>query len=117
MAVAIETTEILKDYFDGVLARADHHAKEVEEVALPLMGAVIWRSCGEIQVREVKEGYGNVLWFTTNSNGSGYNRYALSYNHSTRKIEMRDRSQKGDVLYEFDNSVSSGRILEIFRYL
>lgn len=112
MAVAIETTEILKEYFDGVLARADHHAKEVEQVALALMGAVIWRSSDEIQVREVKDGYGNMLWFRTNGN-----RYALSYNHGTRKIEMRDRTQRGDVLYEFDNSTPNERILTIFRAL
>lgn len=36
MAVTIETTAILKDYFDGVLERAADHAKEVEEVALSL---------------------------------------------------------------------------------
>jgi hypothetical protein len=112
MSVSIESTELLKTYFEGVLHRADHHAKEVEEVALSLLGAVIWKSNDEIQVREVKEGYGNVLWFRTENN-----RYALCYNHSTKKIELRDRSQQGDTLHEFDNSTPNTRVLEIFRGL
>jgi hypothetical protein len=112
MAVTIESTELLKTYFDGVLHRADHHAKEVEHVSLSLLGAVIWKSVDEIQVREVKEGFGNVLWFRT-----GGNRYALCYNHATKKIELRDRTQQGETLEEFDNSTPSARVFEVFKNL
>ena len=109
MAVTIETTEVLKQYFNDVLIRAEHHAKEVKEVALCLLGAVVWKATGDIDVMETKIGYGNVLWFTTESG-----RYAMSYNHKDKKIDLREHSVKGETLYQFDNNTPAGFITAIF---
>ncbi len=109
MAVTIDSTEILKQYFNDVLVRAEHHAKEVKSVALTLLGAVVWKSQGEIKVMETKIGYGNVLWFETPSG-----RYAMSYNHKDRKIDMRQHSIKGETLYQFDNNTPQEFITALF---
>lgn len=109
MAVTIESTEILKEYFNDVLARAEHHAKEVKAVSLTLLGAVVWKATGDISVMETKNGFGNVLWFNTNSG-----RYAMSYNHKDRKIDMREHSVKGETLYQFDNNTPQEFITALF---
>lgn len=113
MAIKVDSTEILKEYFNRVLERADHHAGEVKEVALTLMGAVIWKSEDDIQVRSVgKDATGNVLWFnTTNS------RYSFLYNHATQKIELHKDSMKGELIHEFNNESSSKEIFDIFSNL
>ena len=54
MAVKMQSADLLKEYFNGVLSRADHHAQGVQEISLALMGAVIWRSEGDIEVKSVK---------------------------------------------------------------
>ena len=117
MAVKMTTADLLKDYFSGVLSRADHHAKSVREICLTLMGAVIWKSEGDIEVKEVNknnvEGVGNILWFHTVS-GS---RYALYYNHGTHDIELRDRTYKGETLAIFNNSTPPSEVYTIFSTL
>ena len=90
MAVKMTSSDLMKEYFNGVLSRADHHAKGVQEISLALMGAVIWKSEGDIEVKSVKDGgMGNILWFNT-----GSERYAMYYNHETISIEMRARTMK-----------------------
>jgi hypothetical protein len=113
MPVKVETSELLKDYFNGVLERADHHAKGVQEIALALMGAVIWKSEGDIEVKAVKDGgMGNILWFHTPSN-----KYAMYYNHSTVSIELRNRTMNGETLHVFNNSTPISEIFELFKSL
>ncbi len=36
MPLPVSDVDVLKGYIDGVMARADHHANEVEEIALGL---------------------------------------------------------------------------------
>jgi hypothetical protein len=110
MSVTIESMDILKEYFSNVLKRADHHAKEVQEVALTLLGAVIWKSIGEVSVMETKDGFGNVLWFRTESG----DRYAMSYNHAEKKIDLRQHSVKGETLYQFDNLTPAAQVFGVF---
>ena len=43
MAQKIEQIKILKQYIKRVLDKADHHAENVNEVILTLIGAVIWK--------------------------------------------------------------------------
>ena len=108
----MQSAELLKSYFNGVLGRADHHAKNVEQIALTLMGAVIWKSTGDIEVREVKDSTGNILWFECSEK-----RYAFCYNHSTGKIDLRERTLKGNTIHEFDNSSSAAEVFAIFKDL
>lgn len=113
--IQMQSTELLKNYFNGVQTRADHHAKSVEQVALTLMGAVLWKATDVIEVREsrsktdVNDRAANILWFRSNGK-----RYAMMYNHKTGKIEMRNRTMRGETLYEFDNSTPTERVFEIF---
>jgi len=110
MAIKMTSAELLKEYFNGVLGRADHHAKEVERVALSIMGAVIWKSDRDIEVKETPEGgTGNILWFWCNGN-----RYALYYKHETKQIELRAKNYKGKTLHKFDNGTTQDEIFDIF---
>lgn len=112
MAISIDSLHTLQRYLLGVLDRADHHAGNVEGVTLALLGAIVWKSDQEIEVREYNGSPANMIWFWVNGN-----RYAMSYNHSTEQIELKDRTHKGDVLHEFDNSTSYKEIIEIFNEL
>jgi Integron cassette protein VCH_CASS1 chain len=113
MSIKIDSIGILKKYFDGVLGRADHHAQEVEEVALTLMGAVIWKSKEDtIEVRSVGEKTGNMLWFETD-NG----RYAFRYEHSNQTIELRNGNSNGPIIRTFNNQVNAGEVYTTFATL
>jgi hypothetical protein len=114
MAIQITTTDLIKEYFNGVLDRSKCHANDVKEVCLPIMGAVIWRSEGDIEVKETKDGgMGNILWFRT-SDGS---RYSLYYNHKNLKIELRAKNFKGEILHSFNNSNTQAEVFNIFNDL
>lgn len=112
MAISINSIETLQTYLNGVLGRANHHAGNVEGVSLALLGAVIWRSTGEISVREYNGNPANMIWFFV-----GQNKYALTYNHSEETIELKDRTHTGKVLASFDNSSSYNDIIDVFTSL
>lgn len=112
MAISIDSIEGLQTYLNGVLGRANHHAENVEGVSLTLLGAVIWRSTGEISVREYNGVPANMIWFHINDN-----KYVLTYNHSDEAIELKDRTHTGNVLASFDNTTANSEIIEVFRKL
>ena len=112
MAISIDSIETLQRYLNGVLERADHHAGNVDGVSLAILGAIVWKSDGEIQVREYNGSPANMIWFWVNRN-----KYAMSYNHSTEQIELKERTHKGGVLHSIDNSTSYQEIIEIFNEL
>ncbi len=112
MAISIDSIETLQRYLNGVLERADHHAGNVDGVALAILGAIVWKSDGEIQVREYNGSPANMIWFWVNGN-----RYAMSYNHLTEQIELKERTHKGGVLHAIDNSTSYQEIIDIFSSL
>ena len=106
----MDSIGILREYFNGVLGRADHHAQEVEEVALTLMGAVIWKAKeNSIEVRSVGEKTGNMLWFETNRS-----RYSFKYDHSDKKIELREKTSNGPIVSIFDNTITANTVYSIF---
>jgi hypothetical protein len=113
MPKAVSDVDSLRDYLGGVVARADHHAGPVNEVALAIAGAVIWRKDDtpiEVMARdgEMK----NVLWFK--SNGA---RYVLSYNHDAASIELRQGSTQGAVLASFTNNTPNSEVRRVFGML
>ena len=112
MAISINSLETLQRYLLGVLDRADHHAGNVEGVTLALLGAIVWKSDQEIEVREYNGSPANMIWFWVNGN-----RYAMSYNHSTEQIELKEGTHKGGVLHTFDNPSTYQSIIEIFNNL
>jgi hypothetical protein len=109
MALTITTLTLLNEYINGVMNRADHHGQNVNEIVLTLAGAVIWRATQDVEVRTYNEETANILWLTINGH-----RYALAYNHQTCNIEIRDRSQNGNVLATFNNSTIATDVKAIF---
>lgn len=110
MSIAANQTEILQKYASGVMGRAEHHADNVKAICLAILGAVIWRSdLHSIEIKQYDGNLANVLWFEVDSK-----RYAIAYNHDTDKIEIRDRTQSGPPLTEFDNSSSALEIQKFF---
>lgn len=113
MALTVEDVDSLQQYIIGVMNRADHHAGNVNEIALALVGAIVWKKDDTpIRVMARDGETKNVLWVSINSV-----RYAFSYNHQTNQIEMRGGSVQGDVLHHFDNSTPLTDIKEIFEAL
>jgi hypothetical protein len=113
MALTVTDISTLQDYIRGVMGRADHHAGGVNEIALALAGAIIWRKDDEPIKVMVQDGdTKNVLWVRI-----GGNRYAFSYNHSAGTIELREGSTRGAVLHSFSNSTPLSAVKQIFSNL
>ncbi len=109
----ISDVERLREYITGVMERADHHADHVSEVALALVGAIVWRKdVTDIKVFERQGKMANVLWVRI-----GGTRYAFSYNHQAGTIEMRSGSTQGTVLHSFNNQTNNREIKEAFASL
>lgn len=53
-----------------------------------------------------------MLWVTVGGKG-----YALAYNHSAERIEIRDGKQNGPVLHSFDDSTPVADVEAVFRAL
>jgi len=97
--ITANDVDVLHQYAEGVMSRADHHAGQVKGIALALLGGIIWRGePGSIEIKQYAGGLANVLWVNI-----GGKRYAFAYNHGTAKIEIRDRTQSGTMLHSFDN--------------
>jgi hypothetical protein len=114
MPVTLDDVDMLKQYIDGVMGRADHHAQDVAAVALTLAGAIVWRkdAAADIQVMSKDGDLKNVLWVKISGQ-----RYAFSCNHNARTIEMRKGSTHGAVLYSFSNATPLPAIEAAFRAL
>jgi hypothetical protein len=114
MALTVTEIEELREYLGGVMNRADHHADSVNEIALALAGAILWRKNDDEPIKVmVREGHTtNVLWFKV-----GNKRYAFSYNHDAGQIELRENSLKGETLYTFTNNTPLSEVREIFESL
>jgi hypothetical protein len=111
MPLSVRDVEILKGYIDGVMGRADHHANEVEEIALALIGAILWKKDDGKDIRVMEQGGDtkNVLWVTINGQ-----QYAFSYNHVAKTIEMREGNTRGTVLHSFSNATQLATLHGIF---
>jgi hypothetical protein len=68
MPQTIASVDVLQQYIQGVMARAKHHANNVDEVALAIAGAVVWRKEREIEVMTREGDVRNVLWVRINGN-------------------------------------------------
>lgn len=112
MPISINSIEILQTYLLGVLNRANHHAGAVEGVALALLGAIIWKSTKEIEVRKYNGKPANMIWFWVEEN-----RYAMSYNHETEKIDLKEKTQNGHLIASFDNNTTYHEVIGVFKEL
>src|SRR5438132_1493393 len=96
MAAIVTDLEVLTEYVRGVMRRADHHAKNINEIVPALPGFILWRKDDDepVKVMEGREGLANVLWVRINGQ-----RYTFSYNHKMKAIELRRGSTQGLVVY------------------
>jgi len=109
MALTIKSVDILKEYINGVVNRADHHALGVNEIVFTLAGAVLWKATEDIEVRTYNEKTANMLWFKVNEKT-----YCMTYNHSNDEVELKERNNNGSVIATFDNSSSAQYVKQIF---
>lgn len=114
MPLTVTEIEELREYLRGVMDRADHHAEAVNEVALALAGAIIWRKDDDEPIKVMAQNgeTKNVLWVRI-----GGQRFAFSYNHSAGAIEMRRDSTQGPVLNSFSNRTHLAHVKQIFEGL
>lgn len=113
MAITVQTLNILHQYIVGVMERAEHHAPNVDEISLALIGAVVWKiTDADVQVKEYSGSPANILWMDINNK-----RYVLAYNHEDEAVELRNSIIKGDVIASFDNSTPIAEIKRIFNSL
>ena len=114
MALTVTEIEELRAYLNGVMNRADHHADDVNEIALALAGAILWRKDDAEPIKVmVREGETtNVIWVRI-----GAKRYALSYNHAARCIELREGGLQGPTLHTFTNATPLSQVRAIFQAL
>ena len=112
MAISIDQIQLLKEYFDGVMSRADHHADNVNEIVLALIGGVIWRAEGNFEVKQYAGAPANILWMYV-----GDNRYCFKFNHETYMIECLEGGHSGDLIKEFDNATPLSEVKKFFASL
>jgi hypothetical protein len=92
MPIQLNDIETLQDYTVGLMARAEHHAKQVRAIILAMLGGIIWRvDPGSIEIRYHDGNLANALCWNSRSGG----KYACTYDHSAGAIEIRDRSGRG----------------------
>ncbi len=78
-----------------------------------IAGGVIWRKDDEpIKVMEREGEMKNVLWFKV-----GGRQYALSYNHESGSIELRQGTTHGGVIAAFTNAMPNSSVRQIFASL
>ena len=113
MPQQITDVEILKEYINGVIERAKHHAGDVNEIVLALAGAIVWKKDIEpIEVFTRKGEMKNVLWVKINRK-----KYAFSYNHESGMVELREGTTQGALLHSFSNSTQITNVRTIFESL
>lgn len=113
MPLTITDVATLQDYLIGVMGRADHHAGKVNEIALALAGAIVWRKDNNpIKVMVMEGETKNVLWVTISNI-----QYAFSYDHQNDEIVMKQGGTQGNIIHRFNNSTSIAEIKRIFESL
>ena len=113
MAITAKDVEELHTYASGVMGRADHHAGKVKGIALALLGGIILRGEPDsIRIRRFAGSPANMLWVNISRKT-----YVFAYNHEAEKIEIRDRTQTGAVLYAFDDANTAPDVEAAFRAL
>ena len=114
MAKTVNDVATLQRYLVEVMRKTDHHAPNVDVIALALAGAIIWKKDEDHDIRVMeKDGeMKNVLWVYINGI-----KYAFSYNHHQGTIEMREGSVQGRVLHSFTNAMSNTELINIFESL
>lgn len=108
----ITDLDVMSEYLIKVMGKADHHAQNVELIALTLVGAVMWKKDGDVQVYEREGDMKNIIWFPVNGK-----RYVMKYNHKAQTIELRRDMHTGPLVCSFDNLTTPQTVIDIFNTL
>ena len=96
----IDNITDLKTLVVDALRKAAHHAQEVEQIIPTVLGCILcYGDDISTKYNNADEAYGNVVWFKMNNK-----QFCLAYSHKTKNIELRNRTQKGEAIYSFNNS-------------
>lgn len=112
MAITIQNIEILREYLTGVLDRANHHAQNVNEIALAIAGGIIWKTTNNIKVLSRDGEMKNVLWLQVD-----HRTLCFVYNHNNLSIEVREGSIQGNVIESFNNKTLLSSVKSFFESL
>lgn len=106
MATTISTTNILQEYLNAVLERADHHANNVNEIA----GGIIWKTSRDVKVMTRNGEMKNVLSLQTKDKN-----ICFIFNHVTGNIDIRDNGIQGSIIKSFNNSNTVKDVKDFFK--
>jgi hypothetical protein len=110
MMTEVNDVVALKSYLEAAIGRAKTHPGNVDGVILALTGAIVWKKDADpIEPMGSEGDTKNVLWVKFNGI-----RYAFSYNHTARTVELRKDSTDGAVLYSFSNATPYADIISAF---
>lgn len=112
MATTIQNIDILRAYLSGVLDRANHHAQNVNQIALAIAGGIIWRTTDNIRVMSRDGEMKNVLWLQV-----GNRTLCFAYKHNSGNIEVREGSIQGTVIASFNNGTPISDVKDFFENL
>jgi len=95
MSAEIKSVDDLQEYLLGVMGRVGHHAPEVHDASIILVGLIVLYKDTDsiIKVRTYAGQKANMLWVTINKKG-----YAFKYNHEDHTIEIRAGTLNGPLL-------------------
>lgn len=111
MPITISEIQALRRHISGIMERANHHAQNVYKVAPMLCGLIIWKA-DTIEIRMHEGSNANMIWINVANS-----RYALTYNHESAGIEIRERSQQGETLMTINNDTDPDEIIALFSAL
>lgn len=111
MPQPVTDVEQLREYIGGVMERAEHHADEVSDIALALVGAIVWKKDPgtPIEVRTYNGQMANVL--TVVMSGT---KYVFRYEHTNKTIELRVGALSGQLLASFSNTTTGAQVKAVF---
>jgi len=113
MATQVDTIQSLKNYFELVMGKADHHAHNVNEVSLAIVGAIIWKAESDSIQFLTRDGESkNVLWAVFSGQ-----KLCFVYNHNNQSIDVKERTLQGAVIKRFTNADSPADIKQWFNSL
>ena len=112
MALTITAIQGLQAYFRKVMDRANHHANNVNEVVLTLVGGVVWRSTDDFQVRTYDGDTANILWMYVNDK-----RYCFKFDHNSGCILVCEDSHNGKEIMRFNNQTTTKSVKDFFASL
>jgi len=111
MARRLTTNNQINTFINRVIGEANHHAPGVAQVILPLSQAVRARlnlAQDRVEVYERLGQMARTCWVTL-----GGKKYAFSYNYKAKKIDLRNRSIQGSLIYQFDNQTTAPSIRRV----